>query len=66
MAKAKTDGRKNNGGKREGAGAKKKLTDDERKKSYTVSLKPTDRDAIVKVHKSLTAAIQTTIPKRKK
>lgn len=61
MAKAKKNA---HGGKREGAGAKKKLSEDERKKSYTVSLKPKDRDAIVNKHKSLTAAIQTTIPKK--
>ena len=49
----------------------------EAKKSYNVYLEPTDKDAIVKKHGSLTkaiettipnktAAIQTTIPKRKK
>lgn len=64
MAKAKKDGRGNNGGKRDGAGRPKELPENERKKSYTVSLKPKDRDAIVKKYKSLTKAIETTLPSK--
>lgn len=61
MAKAKKESR---GGAREGAGRPKTLKKGERKKSYTVSLKPDDRDKIVKKHGSLTAAIEKTIPKK--
>lgn len=54
--------RKAHGGKRAGSGRKATLADGERKKSYTVSLKPKDRDSIVKAHGTLTKAIETTIP----
>lgn len=55
--------KKKHGGKRAGSGRKATLAEDERKKSYTVTLKPKDKDKIVKAHGTLTKAIETTIPK---
>jgi len=37
----------------------------ESKKSFTISLRPTEKDAICKKYDSLTEAIKTLVPKRK-
>jgi hypothetical protein len=53
------------GGARANAG-RKKLPEQEKKKPYTVQLYEKDRDYLIEEYSSLTAAIQTLLPKATK
>ena len=57
---SKTESKPTHGGKRQGAGRKKK--EGETKEKYAVSLYPEQKKAIVKAHGSLTKAILKTLP----